>query len=289
MSRPADHLLDRARALLDREEYDLVMGLLVAAIDNAPGDEDVVLRADALRGRVAEARAAATNKRASDDATSERRERPRAVVPTATVVTDPRHGESTRPKGRSRVAVVSAWSLLLMALGAATLIVLSPERVETLIAYHQLQDPFDVAREHARAGQADRAIAQAERLVDADDRAGAALLFIAEVARAAGDEAAERTALSRAARHPGAPWEVTLDAARRLLHLGADEAAIRGYTNAFQRGAPAEFWLEIAQVFHDLGRTEPATSLYRTILRAYDPDADSAARALRDLVELGDR
>jgi tetratricopeptide (TPR) repeat protein len=277
MNTVVEECLRRAEGLIYRGERDKALALLVIALDNAPGDPEVAHRVDELR-----VRATAEETEVGDlGAEAPVRQEP---VP-ATPIAEPRASTvaSSARRGR-RAMAVAAWVLVLGAGGLTGLVVRQPDALDNLLAYQQLSHPYDDAAALLEAGQPRDALAQAQRVTRDDPRYSWAVLLSAQAHQVLGSTEAAGASLSRLLALPGAEWLPILEAGRLLKEIG-NPAAEAAYDVAFERGAPAEYWIEIATAYVEFGRRESALSLLRRVGRAHPFDADSAAALLRGMDE----
>lgn len=295
-----EQFLGRAESLALAGDRSGATELLVVALDNSRGDPEILRRCMALHSRIlgyaeAETRTEERNWHTPSSGPIQ----PRTFATSAPtkedldwllgdarpVVADIPGAQPDRLRERkaSPLVVALSWCMLFIAVVATSLTIFRPDALGHLIRYRQFRDPLAQAWEWRDRGDYDKAVAEATRLLDANDRIPEALLFIAEIELERGNHEAARTHLRYAVADPGATWAIALSAARYLAALG-DPAAGEAYARAFERGAPGEYWLEIAQAFWDMGRRESAVSLYRAIVRSQPPElADSALATLRRL------
>lgn len=187
-------------------------------------------------------------------------------------------GEEDRPS-KSLVAVLAI--LVLLALGAAGMVVVRPDIVDNVVQYHQLTHPQDLVAEHMAANQWDEAEAQVEKMISADDRLVYALRLRGEIRLASGRVEDGVSDLIAAVNHPDASPELALEVADLIFQHGAAAEAGAAYERALDLGLPPEQWLMIAEHLVKSGRTARAIQVYRAIVRTVPKDREAARVALR--------
>lgn len=303
MSSNVDRFLADAEKCARNGERELAYSLLELALLNAPNDPRVLARVEEIRSLISPgvlrkevARSAelpdlpvfapkASEDRAVEfdddgyDEYSDWRAEPNVAL--SARETWPEEEAPSNLKGR-----ITSLVLLLVTLLAAGAYVARPQEVVNLISYRQLVHPVDKAVGLRLAGNTDAALAELRRVGPTDDRLVEALLLRAEILSSGDDEVAAEQAWQEVVSHPGVTWNELLKAARWYYEKGRRDARDI-YLLAFERGAPAQHWLEIAKVQSSQGNVRAAIAILQLIVRKFAPDSAAAALELRNLQKAG--
>lgn len=186
-------------------------------------------------------------------------------------------------EGRSkRMPLLLSLVVLFVTVLAAGAYVINPQGAANLVYYQQVLHPVDKAKNLQLSGDIDAAVSELERVTPRDERVMEALLLKAEILTLANDEAQATRAWQEIVIHPEVTWRELLRVARWYFEKG-DVRAKDVYMLAFERGAPAEHWLEVAKAQASQGNTRGAAAIYQLIMRKLPDDSAAAATELKSL------
>lgn len=303
---PIERFLADAERAARRGERGLALDLIVLALDTAPSDPAVLVRAHAIRAMLPSAEPTV-------DTTVE----PSAAAPSIIPAAEPEtpgvpDGESlfsplppiiglelgmlddeddldlqpaeltfeqlvsgatpdisNQTRRRSRVVVRALWGLLALGLVGVIIIGTRPATIDGVTsAIRRIYDPHARAEHLASKGRYEEVVGLLQGRISEvqPGRRVEARLLLGEALIETGREAAAIHELERAVR-TDTGWRNALEAARLLVRADASRSAADAYLLAFERGAPMELWPEIAEGQAVAGRAEQALYIRQLVER----------------------